>query len=300
MALSIARLLNIPWVADFRDPWARAPWREDRFAFERQAWGTFERIVIQAAQTVVFVTSTNRDDFARQYRDAESRLVVVPNGCDPREFEGVTSSAERHGGRFVLLHAGSLYGARNPAALFQALASAIRAGRIDRAAFRLRFIGRLGAHAVDLPRLARELDIADVVEFASHMPRRDSLQEMVDATALLVVQPLTTVSIPAKLYEYMAAGRPILALAQPGGETAELVTRSRAGISVLADDESAIEDALVTLIDLSRDGFVPVDRRVYDGEERAAELQAILKRAAAERGQALAEGPDSRVAGARR
>ena len=50
---------------------------------------------------------------------------------------------------------------------------------------------------------------------------------MVDASALLIVQPVTTVSIPAKLYEYMAAGRPILALAEPGGETAELVDRLR-------------------------------------------------------------------------
>ena len=121
-----------------------------------------------------------------------------------------------------------------------------------------------------------------IVEYVlSHVPRRDSLQQMVDASALLIVQPVTTVSIPAKLYEYMAAGRPILALAQPGGETAELVTRAHGGISVLADDEAAVERGLVDVVRLARGGFAPVDRRFYDGEVRAAELRAVLEEVAA-------------------
>jgi glycosyltransferase involved in cell wall biosynthesis len=120
------------------------------------------------------------------------------------------------------------------------------------------------------------LGLEGVVEFASHLPRRDCLQEMLDASALLIVQPVTTVSIPAKLYEYMAAGRPILALAEPGGETADLVTRSGAGLAVLADDEAAIEDALVSVVRLAGEGFAPVDPQTYDGDVRAAELRAIL------------------------
>ena len=107
---------------------------------------------------------------------------------------------------------------------------------------------------------------------------------MLDASALLIVQPVTTVSIPAKLYEYMAAGRPILALAEPGGETATLVDATRAGITVLADDEAAIVRGLGALVRLARDGFAPVDRRAYDGAVRAAELQTVLAGAADSRG----------------
>ena len=297
--LALARLLSVPWVADFRDPWARAPWREDRFEFERRAWAIFERLVVERAQTVVFATETNQRDFARHYGAATAQFFVVSNGCDPADFEGMVPKVERHGGRFVLLHAGSLYGARNPAALLRALASAIEKGRLDRSRFRLRFIGRLGSLGADLPAIARQLNLAEVVEFASHMPRRESLQEMVDASALLVVQPVTTVSIPAKLYEYMAAGRPILALAEPGGETADLVERSGAGLAVLADDEAAIEDALVSILALSRDGFASVDRRAYDGDERAAELRAILTGAIEGRVAGVANGQDSPIAGAR-
>lgn len=279
VGMLLGRLLGRPWVADFRDPWARAPWRDDRFRFEVKAWSRLEALVVRRAHAVVFATETNCRDFSRQYPSLASRFHVVPNGCDVTDFAGLAPRTGRHGGRFVLLHAGSLYGARNPAVLFRAAASAIAKGRIDGSRFTLRFIGRLGVPGVDLPAVARELGLGDVAEFASHMPRRDSLQEMLDASALLIVQPVTTVSIPAKLYEYMVAGRPILALAEPGGETSELIVRTGAGLSVLADDERAIEDALVSLVEGSGT-FVPVHPRAYDGDLRAAELQLILAKAA--------------------
>jgi glycosyltransferase involved in cell wall biosynthesis len=280
VGLALSRLTGAPWVADFRDPWARAPWREDRFAFERGAWALFERLVATRANAVVFATTTNRNDFAREYGPlVASRFVVVPNGCDATEFDGLTP-APSASDRFVLLHAGSLYGARNPAGLFRALAAAVSSGAVDRSTFRLRFLGRIGIPGVDLKAVARDLGLADMVEFVSHVPRRASLQEMLDASALLIVQPVTTVSIPAKLYEYMAAGRPILALAEPGGETASLVEDTRAGLTVLAEDEAAIARSLGALVRLSRDGFTPVERRAFDGNVRAAELRLVLERVA--------------------
>jgi glycosyltransferase involved in cell wall biosynthesis len=278
VALVLAKLTGVPWVADFRDPWSRAPWREDRFAFERRAWAICERMVATRAQALVFVTATNRDDFAREYGPAvAARFTVVNNGCDTGEFAGLEAEPAP-GAPFVLLHAGSLYGARNPAGLFRALAQAIADGSVDRSTFRLRFMGRIGIPNVDLPAVARELGLSDVVEFVSHVPRRQGLQAMVNASALLIVQPVTTVSIPAKLYEYMAAGRPILALAEPGGETAALVERTRAGITVLADDEDAVAAALGRVVALARDGFVPVARQAYDGDARASELRHVLER----------------------
>lgn len=279
VALLVSRLLGVPWVADFRDPWARAPWREDRFEFERRAWAWFERHVVMRADRVVFVTATNRDDFGAAYGpEVARRFALIANGCDTSEFEGLQ---RRGAGPFVLLHAGSLYGARNPAGLLRAIAAAIDKGELDPGMFRLRFLGRIGIPGLNLPAVARELGLGGVVEFVNHVPRRDSLQQMVDASALLVVQPVTTVSIPAKLYEYMASGRPILALAQPGGETAELVERAQGGISVLADDEAAVTRGVIDVVRLAREGFTPVDRGFYDGAIRAAELQALLEAVAA-------------------
>jgi glycosyltransferase involved in cell wall biosynthesis len=172
-----------------------------------------------------------------------------------------------------LLHAGSLYGARNPAPLLRSLRNAIARGAIEPARVRLRFVGRVGV--TGLHAAVGDLGLEQVVEFASHVPRRVILQEMLDASALLVVQPVTTVSVPAKLYEYMGAGRPVLALAEPGGETAEIIRRYNAGIAVHTEDEGAIERALIALM-TGGDSFAPVNRAAYDGALRAADIGRIL------------------------
>jgi glycosyltransferase involved in cell wall biosynthesis len=269
----VSMLSRRPWVADFRDPWARAPWREDRFAFEKQAWRMLERRVIARADAAVFVTDTNRSDFAQYYgREIASRFHLVPNGCDVTDFAGLVRAERDH--RFVLLHAGSLYGARDPRPLLKGLHAAIHSGAIQHDQILLRFIGRVGVPGLD--DAVRELRLENVVEFVSQMPRRAVLQEMMNASALLIVQPVTTVSVPAKLYEYMAAGRPVLALAEPGGETARVVTRSGAGVVVPSHDEDAIARALVSLA-RSRDAGPPhVNPAEYDGELRARQLAHLL------------------------
>ena len=277
VAAVLAALADLPWVADFRDPWARAPWRDDRFAFEKRAWSFFERWIVKRADQVLFATPANRDDFAAAYgREYASRFHVVPNGCDLTEFDGLVPSPGTD--RFVLLHAGSLYGARDPSPIFRAAARAVATGAVDPGRFRIRLIGRVGVPGADLPRLIRELGIEEVVEFVPHLPRRQVLQEMVDASALLVVQPITRLSIPGKLYEYLAAGRPVLGLAEPDGDTAALLRRTPAGVVVASDDPDGLLRALTELV-AAGPRRVATDRTLYDGSHHAREIGRILRAA---------------------
>lgn len=273
----LAGMLRRPWVADFRDPWSRAPWRGDRQRFAVKASALLERSVIQRAGRVVFVTQANRADFARFYGpDLSRRFTVVPNGCDPEEFEGLPQPQPDPHAPFVLLHAGSLYGGRSPIPLFQALAAALEAGVIQRGRFVLRFLGPLGLASVDIPGLLSSLNLTGMVEFVPRVPRRLSLEAMVSASALLLLQPGHAVSVPGKLYEYLAAGRPILAIAEEG-ETAELVRASGLGISVTGEDQEAMVTALQRLLDMVRSGTAPAPREQYDGNTRAEESVAILE-----------------------
>jgi glycosyltransferase involved in cell wall biosynthesis len=136
-------------------------------------------------------------------------------------------------------------------------------------------VGRIGISGVDLGNLVRQLGLEEVVEFVPHVPRAEVLQQMVDASALLVVQPVTKVSVPGKLYEYLAARRPILALAEPAGETAAVMRRTPAGLVVSPDDEHGLRRALQTLVAGGR-RLVDTDPAIYDGALRAAEIAATL------------------------
>jgi glycosyltransferase involved in cell wall biosynthesis len=274
VARALASMLRCPWVADFRDPWARAPWREARRAFVKRANNVLERAVIGRADAVLFVTHANLDEFSTFYgADARTRFHFVPNGCDPSEFEGLVRNPTSS--RFVLLHAGALYGARNPVPLIQAIASAIERGALARDHFRLRLLGPISLD-IDVAAECQRLGVGDVVELIPRVSRSASLQAMVSATALLLVQPVTTVSVPGKAYEYLAARRPVLALAEEG-ETADLVRGSGVGVSIRPDaGGDAIEAALLKVIEIASRPFLPPPPTLYDGRVHAVTAAALL------------------------
>ena len=273
----LARSFRCPWVADFRDPWSRAPWRGDRFRFAMRAARILERAVVRHADHIIFVAGGNRQDFAAHYgASIATKMHVIPNGCDPSEFDAIPPRSREPDDRFVLLHAGSLYAGRTPVPVLRAVASAIDNGAIDPKRFRLRFLGHGGGAPMDIPSACRDLGIEQVVEFAPRVARKDSLTAMVSASALLLLQPGHTVSVPGKLYEYLAAGRPILALAEEG-ETADIVRSSGLGISVSSDREEDLVSALISIMRMASSELTPPPRALYDGIGRAAEAADLLR-----------------------
>ncbi|HUE86409.1 MAG TPA: glycosyltransferase family 4 protein [Vicinamibacterales bacterium] len=277
---ALASLLRCPWVADFRDPWARAPWREGRLTAARRAAELFERLVIRRADAIVFTTRTNLEEYAAFYPTEARKFRLVRNGCDPDEFDGVTPLVRD--GRFTLLHAGSLYGGRKPTALFSALAALRDRGVIDAKSFCFRQIGRVALSGFDMGAERTRLGLDGMVELVESQPRREILREMRGASCLLLLQPGTTVSIPGKLFEYLAAGRPILAIAEPG-ETADLVRASGCGLAVLPDDQEGIERAIESLVrqGIAAPAAPPVE--LFDGRLRTGELAAVLDHVAGDR-----------------
>ena len=278
VAGAVALLTGRPWVADFRDPWARAPWRSARaHPLANRAAARFERWAVEHAAAVIFTTEAVHGDFAARYGEGcRAKSFVVPNGCDASMFDGVPSEEPES---FVLLHAGSLYGGRDPQPLFRAIASAIASGKIDRARFRLRLLGAVALGDTDLRRSAAQMGLGDVIELLPRADHRASLQAMRSASALLLLQQGTTMSVPAKLYEYLAAGKRIFAICDEG-ETAALVRRSGVGAVAPAADAGALEAALVAFINARAGGAPRPDRALFDGAIGAARTAAIVEAAA--------------------
>jgi glycosyltransferase involved in cell wall biosynthesis len=275
VARALASALGCPWVADFRDPWARAPWRENWVPAARGAAAIFERSVVRRANAVVFTTRTNMDEYARHYGpETAAKFHLVRNGCDRDEFDGLVPLAGD--GRFTMLHAGSLYGGRKPTALFAALAALRDRGVIDAGNFCFRQIGRVALSGFDMAEERDRLGLHGLVEMSPALPRRDILREMLSASCLLLLQPGTTVSIPGKLFEYLTAGRPILAIAEEG-ETSEIVRESGRGIAILPGDQPQIELAIEQLVQRAR--YAPAGAPIAqgDGELRTRELAQVLE-----------------------
>ena len=237
---------GLPWVADFRDPMAQEGYPEDP-----KVWRSFraiEETVFQQAACCVFTSPGAIRDYRERYPDLPpERFALIENGYDDESFTGLDSNAAAKGplnpGKVTLLHSGIIYPSeRDPTALFQALGGLLQAGRLDPSHFVLRL--RATAHDEWLKSLAAEHGVAEVLDLASPLPYREALEEMLRADGLLVLQAANcNAQIPAKLYEYLRAGRPILGLTDPTGDTAS--TLRQAGCRHLARLDSCKEIAEV-------------------------------------------------------
>lgn len=246
VAGEVARRTGVPWVADFRDPWSRAPWALE---FRNEGWTgrvhrTLERRTITRARHVILNTPPMRDDFVEHYPSLASKFLAIPNGFDTGALDRSVKAVERTAppGTLVVCHTGNLYQARDPRPLFRALAALVRDGIVPRDAFRLQLVGGAGREFDAVGEVDR-LGLRGIVEFLPPVSHGESLGYLRAADVLLVVQPDTRVQVPVKLYEYLWARKPILALASDGA-VADLVLGGHVGRVVPADDEGAIADAL--------------------------------------------------------
>lgn len=240
------RLTGIPWVADFRDPMA-----QDGYPTDPRTWRSFQAIEQDAAlhaHRMVFVTPSARALYRARYSAVPSeRFALIENGYDEESF----ASAERDlvraplsEGRFTLLHSGIVYPSdRDPIALFDALGRMNRAGQINANTVRIRF--RAPIHAELLSQLAAKSGTSELIEILPPIPYREALTEMMRADGLLVMQGANcNQQVPAKVYEYFRARRPILGLADPAGDTAVVMRDAGVDHIGLLEDPHQVERVL--------------------------------------------------------
>lgn len=248
IAGELHRRSGVPWVADFRDPMAQDGYPPD--PARHRSFVAIERDAIENAHRCVFATTGAARMYRDRYPEAAERIMVIENGYDEESF-GVaeeelrrTSKPALHPGATTLLHSGIVYpDERDPSALFAALGRLRDRGAIEPGKLVLRF--RAPVHDDLLMRLADRHGLSHWIEICPPIGYEPALQEMLRADALLVLQGANcNEQIPAKIYEYLRAGRPILCLSDPAGDTAALL-RS-AGLANAARLESAeeIESAL--------------------------------------------------------
>jgi glycosyltransferase involved in cell wall biosynthesis len=272
---AVKRLAGIPWVADLRDAvLSNADRRFDRRAVraKEKALERVVRLVARSADAVVAVSEPIAEEVHRF--DPVGEVRVIPNGCD---FDDVAGLEYRPGERFRITHTGSFFGKRNPRPFLAALAES---GLEDVVA---RFAGDF--RSVD-HEWVEKLGLGDRLELLSYVPHRRALELQRDSEANLLLLPEAAgrgrVVPSGKIFEYLAAERPILAAVPPDGAAAGLVRENGAGIVVAPDDERGIREALLGLHARWRaghltDGYLSDEqRRRLSRRARVEELAELL------------------------
>ncbi len=272
---------DVPWIADWRDPWlthadldlSRADVRAKQAAIARLArWCAAG---MDAASVV-----DHAEDEVRELRP-DLPLAVIPNGVDLEELAGV----ERHPDpdHCTFTFTGWFFGDRSPGVLLEAAASLLRDRPELADVLRLRFMG--GFPDADHARV-NALGLTPNVVVEPAQPHAEALQAQADAdVALIFMQDgagLGEKFLPGKVWELLASGRPVLALVPPNGAAAREL--AAVGASVVApDDVAGARAALEDLVDQWRAGTLPApalsdDLRRRISRQSHAELLADLIR----------------------
>jgi glycosyltransferase involved in cell wall biosynthesis len=245
----LARRTGLPWVADFRDPMAQDGYPEDPATWK--CYRTIEQQALRAAACSVFTSPSAAAEYARRYPESAGRIELIENGYDEEVFTAAQADlapAPLHPGATTLLHSGIVYPSeRDPTHLLRAVRRLHDAGSVSPATLRLRFRAPVATDL--LLRLADQERVAAYVEVAPPIAYRDALREMLRADGLLVMQARNcNGQVPAKLYEYLRARRPVIGLVDAAGDTASCLRR--AGIDALAplDDAGAIADLFARVL----------------------------------------------------
>jgi glycosyltransferase involved in cell wall biosynthesis len=274
------RRRGVPWVADLRDGWTFEPIRPPfPTALQRHLDERLERRWLTAADAVVCVSRPAADDL-------RSRLglhpELIPNGWDPDlAADGTDDSAPKQlldPERISLVYTGRFgsYG-RDPAGLIHALGMLAREHPQDAGRLELVIAGPLTDEEAQLMRT--DVSPARIV-VAGTLDRHEALalQRAADAL-LLVASSRRTQLLNFKLFEYLAAGPPILALA--AGTEAGRVVAEAGGEAVAADDPDAIAEALQRLIAGELEPSDPALRERYSYPAVAERMAEVAERAAA-------------------
>jgi hypothetical protein len=283
IGLWIQRFTRLPWVLDLRDPMSQDDYPHD--ALVRRVWSRVERACIRRVSRVIFTAEATRRMYLDRYPEilTPNMCVLISNGFDEADFQDlqIPSPGPVPTDRPIrLVHSGLIYPVeRDPRPMFNAVG-------------RLKKMGRLGADKIqivfrapgseDLYRtLLAERDIADLIVLAPHMPYRQALQECADADGLLLFQAADCdKQIPAKAYEYLRIGKPILALTTHTGDTAALLREVGGATIVNLASEDEIYEGLSTFVDALRVGTHPLpdnDKiQRYTRKAQAGQLAKVL------------------------
>ena len=283
IALTLRRLTGLPWLADFRDPMFDAV--HPYTPVSRKVSSVIERRVVGACSKATFTAPGTLRMFAGRYPEVPaSRYALVANGYSEEDFALVERSTStrppQDPARLTLLHSGTLYPLeRDPAPFFAALAALLRAGQLHSG--RLKVVLRATGHDDQMRALVERHGVGSLVELAPPVGYHAALEEMLAADGLILLQAANcNHQIPAKLYEYLRARRPILALTDLAGDTAAGLRD--AGIDTIAplDSQDEISRLLVRFLEMLRQKRAPVAGEAAiagaSRQQRSAELASLL------------------------
>ena len=275
IGMQLKKNLNIPWIADFRDPWTKIDfyhelhltWLADR------KHNRLEKQVIRNADCVVTIGKQMSEEFREM---GARKTAVITNGFDTTDFEGVVVEPDH---KFSIAHFGTVNKARNPEILWQVLSQMVAKNRDFANDLEIKFVGRADQAVKESISRYKLENYFTKTDFLPHTEVL-AMQQKTRVLLLLINKTQNAGGIlTGKFFEYLAAKRPILAIGPETGDVADILNNSQAGTIVDFSDAEKLENTLLKYYsDFKNNSFAvnPTGVNQYSRYELTGRLAEIM------------------------
>lgn len=276
VASMIHKMTGVPWVADFRDLWSNSTYVE-KIEPLSSIEESFEKMIICGSTTLTTISDPLAEDLNGLHG---KEVVAITNGFDVADYSREISPAQK----FTITYTGEIYaGKRNPTPLFEAISRLRTEKKISPENFEVRFFGSSVQRAIGP--LLDAYGLQELVKTSGRIPLAESIDRQMESTVLLLLSwndPRERGVLTGKVFEYLGAKRPILAVGLRGGTLDRLLTASGSGI--MMNDSQEIADILSIWLDEFynlgeiRTYFLPRAEFIeqFTRREKARELAKVL------------------------
>jgi len=264
IALGLKEKFDVPWIADFRDPWTDI----DFYAKLRLTkWADkihhkLELKVLTKADHVVTVSPGCAADLGKIIN---RKIEVIYNGYDPLDYQFTKPEQSK---TFTISHFGAFNKDRNPASLWATIKEISETNPEFRKLLRIQLIGQTDDSIVND---IRKNNLTENLVLIEHLAHQEGLVQLSKSQVLLLPlndAPNVKGILPGKMFEYMALQRPILALGPTDADYAKILKETNSGVPLGFDDVPGIKNALQNYFQLFKENKLAVESGTYEKYSR--------------------------------
>ncbi len=252
IAKALHKKMSIPWVADFRDPWTDIDFYRD-LKLTKCADRRHHRLERQILTEATKVVTVGWDCAKGLENHGAEDVRVITNGFDDITESDETPHVHLNDG-FIMSHIGIIGANRNPEKFWQAI------GELDIPELKIRLIGQIDNSVVDS---IKKNNIGKFVEIIPYIPHNQVVEEQRKSHVLLLFvnnTPNAKGVLTGKLFEYLASGRPILAVGPEDGDSAKIIDETKSGIVVDFGDKEKMKSVIMDFYQKYKDNQLVIKR----------------------------------------
>lgn len=241
IAMHLNKSFNIPWLADFRDPWTGIDFYHQLklTSFANKLHHKLEKKVLSTATEVTVISRDMMNEFNGIF---ERGYKLVTNGYDEEDISPLPQNQLDN--EFTISHIGSLNPARNPLILWKVLAEMGKNNPLFANALRIKLVGKVD---IGVMKSIEDFGLTEYLTRIEYMPHRDVMHEIQKSQVLLLLinnTPNAKGILTGKIFEYLGSGRPILNIGPEDGDAAAMLKNADAGQTAGYQNEEAMQRIL--------------------------------------------------------